>query len=448
MKGRYTGIKIMSVMEFGQFDRGSDIPDALVGALLMLLRKSDTEVLKFVTSSPAIRASARRRGFLSLGEGMTFKFMAPLGNPLHGDRNHNRRLALVAILRGRFHIRVTMRSKSKMTNPLKRLALVSSAAFGAPRLFKRAQPTATVVLSHKYFFPDEPKVRSIDRLRRQLEWLRRAYKPISVPELVNGLVKGIVPDNSIVATTDDALLDVYEVLEEFRSFEVPLALFVCVGWVPSDDFSEGNALIRVVNAIQWYQGPDARIRFGNRFSCDLAATRRSANIDWILNERASLLPYLEELCLKIAALDKRTHRMVCNWSELHELASSGAYIGAHSISHVPISQMSAVRRNFEIVESKHIIKSKFGSCTTFAYPYGMSGTYNSSTLAELKAAGFQAAFLSHSDFITASGPIFELPRIALPDAPMPLVEFKARVRGGGIPFRKLKATVFPDNIMT
>jgi hypothetical protein len=90
------------------------------------------------------------------------------------------------------------------------------------------------------------------------------------------------------------------------------------------------------------------------------------------------------------------------------------------------------------MESKRVIESKIGSCTAFAYPSGMRGTYNKSTLAELKAAGFEGAFVTHSDFVTVPSPTFELPRITLPDVPMSLYEFKARVRGGGIPLQKLK----------
>lgn len=327
---------------------------------------------------------------------------------------------------------------------LKGIALAGSAAFGAPWFFRGAQPAATVILSHRYFSANEPRTHSRDRLRHQLEWLQRTYNPISIPELLHGLAKGTVPDNSIVVTTDDAHLDVYEVAEEFRGFGVPLAVFVCVGWVSSIDCSEDDLLARAVSSVQWYEGIGARINLGDKFSFELSSSTKATNIDWILRERTSMLPYLEELCIRINALKINAlaghapRRTICNWSELHELASSGVYIGAHSVSHVAISQMSEVRRHFEIMESKRVIQSKIGSCTAFAYPFGMRGTYNKSTLAELKASGFEGAFTTLSDFLTVSSPTFELPRIALPDAPMPLYEFKARVRGGGIPLRKLK----------
>ena len=84
IKGKYTGIKMMSIMEFGQFDQETNVADALVGASLVLFGRSDADLIEFVTSSPSIRAAARRRGYFPLGDGMSFKFMAPVGNPLYG----------------------------------------------------------------------------------------------------------------------------------------------------------------------------------------------------------------------------------------------------------------------------------------------------------------------------------------------------------------------------
>ena len=99
-------------------------------------------------------------------------------------------------------------------------------------------------------------------------------------------------------------------------------------------------------------------------------------------------------------------------------------MGAHSVSHVPISQMSERRRKFEIHESKRVIDAEIGSCLTFAYPYGMRGTYDSFTQADLRSAGFKAALLTHSVRDHQSSP-FEMPRISIPDRPMSLFEFIA-----------------------
>src|SRR6476620_6727864 len=181
----------------------------------------------------------------------------------------------------------------------KGVVLAASASIGAPCLFLPAGPAATVLLGHSFFVPGESKRNSIDRLRRQLEWLRRAYNPISVPQLLQQLEEGTVPDRAVVVTTDDALLDVYEVSKEFKTFGVPLAVFVCVGWVQSEGESAPDRLIEAVTAIHWYNGPDSKVDLGNGLSFELTESKKAANIDRILKERGSIEPYLWTLCAKI-----------------------------------------------------------------------------------------------------------------------------------------------------
>ena len=243
----------------------------------------------------------------------------------------------------------------------------------------------------------------------------------------------------MVVTTDDARPDIYEAYEEFNSFQIPLSAFVCTGWVYSQDFSESNDLVRAVDAIHWYEGPAVRISFGKDLCCDLSDSNRATNIDRILLESDFLGPYLEELWRKIVALiPPKSNRMFCLWSELQSLASSGVHIGSHSVTHVRLSQVSAIRRDFEIRESKRALEAKFGACTTWAYPFGTRDTCDNSTSAELQAAGYRAAFLSHSEFVSSSSDVLSLPRIAIPDGPLPLSEFKARVSGAGVSLRRLK----------
>lgn len=84
LAGKYTDFKMMSVMEFGELDRGSDVPESLVSAAVILFQDSDADIAEFVTSSQPIQASALRHGFRALGAGMSFAFKAPLNNPLRG----------------------------------------------------------------------------------------------------------------------------------------------------------------------------------------------------------------------------------------------------------------------------------------------------------------------------------------------------------------------------
>src|SRR5687767_9528168 len=99
-------------------------------------------------------------------------------------------------------------------------------AFRCSIALTRKEPFATALLRHRFLFDEESRASSISRLRRELDWLQSNYKPVSVPELVDGIGRGQVQEKSLVYTTDDAHLDVFEVANEFTAAGVPLAVFV------------------------------------------------------------------------------------------------------------------------------------------------------------------------------------------------------------------------------
>ena len=68
----------------------------------------------------------------------------------------------------------------------------------------------------------------------------------------------------------------------------------------------------------------------------------------------------------------------------------------------------------------------------------MPGSFGATTKEMLQQAGYRVAFLTRSDFATGNDDPYELPRIALPDRPMAIGEFRARVRGGGIVIENLR----------
>ncbi len=246
-----------------------------------------------------------------------------------------------------------------------------------------------------------------------------------------------MPDSAVLVTSDDASTDVLHVAEEFKAFEVPLSMFVCAGWAAIASAGIGEDLIaRAAASIQSYDGDDVEIRCGDR-TFALSAQTKAGNIATVIAEREALRPNLEELCVRIEALVG--HRAdCCTWDELRRLASADVEIGAHSVTHVNLSRVSALRRRFEIAESKRLCESLIGRCEAFAYPYGMANTHNAATRAELRVAGFSAAFLSHADFITARSDPMTLPRFAMPNEPMSFAEFRARASGAGIVMRQLK----------
>jgi peptidoglycan/xylan/chitin deacetylase (PgdA/CDA1 family) len=333
------------------------------------------------------------------------------------------------------------RIKKQIVLQGRRLLLSASARVGTPRLFrKRSEASVTALLFHRFFAKGESRQCAIDRLRRELDWLRATHTPISLSQFVDGRARGTVPDHSVLVTIDDALVDILDIANEFKAFEVPFAVFVCAGWAAAASSGKEEDLVaRTASAIQWYQGANIEICYGRGRRIKLSPDSKASNIDALIVERDALRPDLEELCIRIQDLDvSKSERNCCTWEELRHLAMEGVDIGAHSITHVPLSQVSAVRRRFEIAESKRLCEALVGHCEAFAYPYGMANTHNGDTKFELQLAGFSVAFLTHSGFITVNNDALTLPRISMPDEPMTDSEFRARACGGGIVLRSLK----------
>lgn len=317
------------------------------------------------------------------------------------------------------------------------LLKAGSLAFQCSAALFQTQPFATTLLRHRFLFDHESRASSINRLRRELGWLRETYHAISIAELITNVGCRNLTRNSLVYTTDDAHPDVFDVAGEFAAAGVPLAMFVPIGWVTTDSISETDAVVEAVTSIQWYEGADVTIDFGTRFSCNLSQSQKAAQIDWIILNQEELRPHLEELCAKISSLEgshhrRRAQRGVCDWAEIKQLASSGVHVASHSVSHIKLAQASGVRQRYEIEESKRIIESRVGSCPMFAYPFGTPDTFDALTTDRVRAAGYEAAFLTHSDVVTNETGIFHLPRISLPDVPLQFAELKYRVEGAGI----------------
>ena len=304
----------------------------------------------------------------------------------------------------------------------------------------------STVLFHRFFFGDESRKVARDRLLRQLDWLRCEYSPISLNQVGAVLDQPEWSKPPLLVTVDDAIVDLLEVAADFRSFEIPIGLFVCAGWTAQADPHDPDSLLaRVISEIEWYDGPATRVMFdGGRREVSLERSRRAESIDALLAARIEVSGSLDELAEKLLALQlNRGASTICNWQQLAELKKFGVDMGSHSVTHIRLAPASALRRFFEIGESKRLLDAKLGGCNAFAYPYGDADVVSNVTSAELEAAGFDLAFLTHAEFSDHRTSRLHLPRFSLPDRGMTMSEFQSRVEGGGIPLRRLKALLTP-----
>lgn len=318
---------------------------------------------------------------------------------------------------------------------LKTIAFRTALALGGNLLMPNSpRDCLTTILFHHFAFAGEPLTHAREKLKYQCDWLKKTYSPMTLTEATEGLRVGNLPNRSLLITIDDAHLGVLDVFDIFQSFDLPITIFVCAGWSANASQPENDTMLaRAVTDLEWYSGPEKELLFPcGSLSIQSEKRRRRETVKQLLKNQDDWLPYLEQILQELNSHRPIARRTFCNWQELVELQNCGVDIGCHSVSHINLGEADKSRAEFEICEAKRILVAKFGKCEVFAYPFGGPGSFSRTTSEILNQAGFRFAFLTRSDFASGKDDPYELPRIPLPDPPLSLVEFRARVGGGGV----------------
>lgn len=124
------------------------------------------------------------------------------------------------------------------------------------------------------------------------------------------------------------------------------------------------------------------------------------------------------------------------WAQLREIATApGIAIGSHSHTHRSLGAMPRAEAAKEAQESKKMIEDKLGlAVSSFAYPFGTTGDFNSDTENLLAEAGYALAFNSvHGAIRTGMSPV-SLPRVKV-EAGEPQLMFELISRGASLPWQ-------------
>lgn len=123
-----------------------------------------------------------------------------------------------------------------------------------------------------------------------------------------------------------------------------------------------------------------------------------------------------------------SHRAVTS-AELGRLATSKLVeIGAHTLSHVRLSSISAGEQRLEIVGSKRQLEERLGRrVALFSYPHGGHDDFTDTTSRIVRAAGFRLACAAYAGITRRWTDRYRLPRLAVSDWDGD--EFARRLRG-------------------
>ncbi len=123
------------------------------------------------------------------------------------------------------------------------------------------------------------------------------------------------------------------------------------------------------------------------------------------------------------------------WDQIREMRDAGVTIGAHSASHLHMTEATPETNRQEMQRSLKRFEQELGARPAlFAYPYGEMSLAVQKVVAEF---GFKTAFGQHSGTAHRGGDPYYIPRFALNETYSGLDDFILRVNTVGLPVRDL-----------
>ena len=250
----------------------------------------------------------------------------------------------------------------------------------------------------------------------------RGYDPVSMAEAVRRIRENN-PDKKpfVVFTLDDAYRDNFvHARPVFRKHHCPFTIFA------SPAIQDGTCEL-------WWRGLEAVIAGNTRVSAVMGQSEQRFDTISDMQKRAAWL----QLYWPVRQLPQKQQRVwikefcetnrvdlgaICRaeamtWNEVREISKDPlCTIGAHTVNHYAVAQLSEADARFELVESKRRITKELGVETKFfAYPYGDASSASPRDFKLAANAGYEAAvttrkglvFSGHRDHLTA------LPRLSL-----------------------------------
>lgn len=257
-------------------------------------------------------------------------------------------------------------------------------------------------------------------LATAIETVRKAgYETVSLDEAARRLKAPVENKPFACFTLDDGYRDnrdhAYPV---FKSHDVPFAIYVPAAYADG----EGDL---------WWYVLEGALRKADRLDVSLAGVERSFDLTtpdaktrafhdiyWTL--RGGPEPELRagvRAVADAAGYDATTlcRDLVMDWDEIRVLAADPLVtIGAHTLTHHAVAQLSEDEARAEIAGSVARIEQELGRpCRHFSFPYGDETSCGPRDFAIAEALGLETAVTTHKDVLRTRYPMTGLPRISL-----------------------------------
>lgn len=103
-----------------------------------------------------------------------------------------------------------------------------------------------------------------------------------------------------------------------------------------------------------------------------------------------------------------------DWSHVREMHSQGMEFGGHTVTHPVLANLSRGEQEHEVRECRSRIEAELGRpISAFSYPVGQRDSFNATTQACLREAGYTWAFSYYGGFSRSAANPLDLRRVAV-----------------------------------
>lgn len=323
------------------------------------------------------------------------------------------------------------RLKQLLAALLCRFGLLALARWIRIRILGR--PRLLVLCYHRVsdsYLPFGPVGLSPTRFHQQLGILARSFDLVPLRRVAELMKARHALNRDILAITfDDGYLDNYAAAAPIlKEYGVPATFFVAsqplVQGTPSWLDQLGGQLEPALAG----RRPELSFLLESEYRelLTVPPSRQAAVIGNILQR---LLGYDSQQIREILAtvspseesMTPNSSRQTMSVSQLHELDQQGHEIGAHTVSHLRLSRLSAEECQCEVVRSVEELQAAGFDIKSFAYPFGHPEDIGETAVNAVRRAGVGIAVTVEDRFVSPDDNTLLIPRIAVGDQPATLL---------------------------
>jgi hypothetical protein len=255
---------------------------------------------------------------------------------------------------------------------------------------------------------------------RQMRYLRRNYRIVSLPQLWEELRNGAAVAPSVAITFDDGYRDLYQhAFTVLQRYQIPATIYLIgesmeTGECPWYD----RIFVALEHALETRL--EVELDLSRQFGLTSPAERRQAAWEIICYLRTLPDAKRREWC---AAFDKRMRpprvhledRML-DWSQVRAMQAAGVHFGAHTMTHPSVARLTSPQFEEELLASRTLLEVGMDTAVEdFAYPFGKPADCLPPGDETLPSYGYRSAVTTSEGINSSDADLFRLNRMQIGD---------------------------------